>query len=353
MGRNGVLGTRKDVDAAQVRRAVEVLMRGGLVAFPTETVYGLGADADWPDAVAAIFRAKGRPRAHPLIIHVAQAGAAERWAREIPPSARVLMYQFWPGPLTLILPRSPRATDLITGGQDTVGVRCPADPWAQSLLHAFCAARGDDAAAIAAPSANRYGRISPTCAEHVRADLGEKPDGMVDFILDGGVSALGIESTIVDFAVGEARILRPGSIGRERIGAALGSAVRIGADTDCAPRTPGRAAGHYAPRKPLELVAATDLAVRAAALRPLPLGVMAPPGALVPLLADNVVMRLTAATAPQDYAHFLYDRLRQLDASAAERLLVVVPPSGELWEAIHDRLRRAAAGSDSRIPEAD
>ncbi|HXY22363.1 MAG TPA: L-threonylcarbamoyladenylate synthase [Burkholderiaceae bacterium] len=341
------------VDAATVRRAVEVLLRGGLVAFPTETVYGLGADADQPRAVAAIFQAKGRPKAHPLIVHVAQAGAVQRWARQIPTPAHELMRRFWPGPLTLVLPRSARATDLLTGGQDTVALRCPANVWAQSLIRGLSAARGDESAAIAAPSANRYGRISPTSAAHVRADLGEKPDGLVDYIIDGGATELGIESTIVDFAGEGTRILRPGSIDRAQIAAAIGEEVQVAAETVTTPRVSGRVSGHYAPSKPLELVEPRNLAARVKSLQPLALGVLAPQELLVQLNAADLAMTIAAALAPQEYAHWLYEHLRALDASAAQRLLIAVPPSGEAWEAVHDRLRRAAAGSDGRIIDAD
>ena len=351
---SGTQATAGDgVDAATVRRAVEVLLHGGLVAFPTETVYGLGADADQPQAVAAIFRAKGRPATHPLIIHLARAAAVQRWARQIPSPAQKLINRFWPGPLTVVLPRGARATDLLTGGQDTVGLRCPANAWAQSLIRGLCAARGDDAAAIAAPSANRYGRISPTRAAHVRADLGEKPDGSVDFIIDGGESTLGIESTIVDFVAGNARILRPGSISRSQIAAAVGGPVQIAADVAKTPRVSGRVSGHYAPTKPLELVAPVDLIDRARALQPQALGILAPSEQLTRLGATNLALGIAAPAAPQDYAHALYDHLRQLDASAAARLLVAAPPSGELWDAVHDRLRRAAAGSEGRIIDAD
>jgi L-threonylcarbamoyladenylate synthase len=338
-------------DAVAIARAVDVLMHGGLVAFPTETVYGLGADADRDDAVAAIFRAKGRPRAHPLILHVAQPGALHAWAREVPRAAQALVEAFWPGPLTLILPRAPRARDAVTGGQDTVGVRCPSHPWAAALLREFCRARGDEAAAVAAPSANRYGRISPTSAAHVRADLGEKPGGAVDYILDGGRCPLGIESTIVDFAAGTARVLRPGSIRREQIAAVLGGQVDAAREGDSAPRVSGRVAGHYAPRKPLELVAPDALAARAAALQPARLAVLAPAG--VALSAVGVVLRLEAAAAPEAYAHALYEQLRRLDASAAERLLIAMPPVGPCWDAVHDRLRRAAAGSEGPAAEID
>jgi len=341
------------VDAATVRHAVEVLLRGGLVAFPTETVYGLGADADQPQAIAAIFHAKGRPKAHPLIVHVAQAGAVHGWARQIPAPAQVLMRCFWPGPLTLVLPRAARATDLLTGGQDTIGLRCPANTWAQSLIRGLCAARADESAAIAAPSANRYGRISPTRAAHVRADLGEKPDGLVDFIIDGGATALGIESTIVDFVGDVARILRPGSIDRAQIAAVVGEDVAIAAEREAAPRVSGRVSGHYAPSKPLELVEPGELLGRAKALQPLALGVLAPQELLGKLQAQCLAMAIAAAATSEEYARLLYEHLRTLDASAAQRLLVTVPPRGASWEAVHDRLRRAAAGSDARIIDAD
>jgi L-threonylcarbamoyladenylate synthase len=336
------------VDAAAIRRATTALLRGGLVALPTETVYGLAADADQPDAVAAIFDAKGRPRDHPLILHVIDAVAAEQWARDLPPAARVLMNRFWPGPLTLILRRSPRACDLVTGGQDTVGLRCPAGPWAQALLRDFGAARGDPAAALAAPSANRYGRISPTTAAHVRADLGEKPHGLVDVILDGGASALGIESTIVDCTQSVARILRPGSIGRQQISAAVGGAVAVASDDTVAPRVSGRVAGHYAPRTPLECLAPERLGARATALHPARIGMLAPETALAQLPLSgpgSIELGIAAAALPQDYARALYAHLRRLDAAGLDRILVAAPPATEAWNAINDRLHRAAAGS--------
>ena len=337
------------VDPDAIQRATAALLRGGLVALPTETVYGLAADADQPAAVAAIFDAKGRPRVHPLILHVADAGAAAAWARDIPPAARSLMDRFWPGPLTLILWRSARASDLVTGAQDTVGLRCPAGPWAQALLRSYGAARGDPAVALAAPSANRYGRISPTRAAHVRADLGEKPLGLVDVILDGGASALGIESTIVDCTQAVPRILRPGSIGREQIAAAVGGAIAVAEDDAVAPRVSGRVAGHYAPRKPLELVAGSELGARAAALHPLRVGALAPPDLLAMLPASgpgSVALGVAAAALPGDYARALYAHLRSLDDAPVDRMLVAAPPSTEAWGAINDRLRRAAAGSE-------
>jgi L-threonylcarbamoyladenylate synthase len=338
---------------AQLHQAVEVLLGGGLVAFPTETVYGLGADADQATAVASIFGAKGRPPAHPLIVHIARADAVASWASVIPEAAQVLMERFWPGPLTLILPRTARASDVVTGGQATVGLRCPAHPWAQALLQAFGAARGDPTVALAAPSANRYGRISATSAEHVRADLGLKPGGRLDLILDGGACTLGIESTIVDFAAGAARILRPGSIRAEQIRMALGEVLERATDQEAAPRTSGRVAGHYAPGKPLELVAMGALAARIGALGAPRLAVLAPPDARLGVADSALAMRLTASTEAEAYGRELYEHLHRFDAGHAQVLLVAQPPQGERWVAILDRLGRAAVGSAGPVPEAD
>jgi L-threonylcarbamoyladenylate synthase len=340
-------------DPALLRRAVDVLCRGGLVAFPTETVYGLGADADSKIAVEGIFRAKGRPPSHPLIVHLAEPAAADAWAADVPREARVLMQRLWPGPLTFVLPRSARAVDAVTGGQPTVGLRCPSHPWAQALLRAFCAARGDAGAGVAAPSANRYGRISPTSAAHVRADLGERPNGSVDLILDGGSCPLGIESTIVDFPGGATRILRPGSIDAGRIAALLGSAVRVAADAEDAPRASGRLRAHYAPAKRLELVAPKELAARVRELGAARVAVLAPAAARLGESGEAPALWLIASADPQDYAHDLYEYLHRLDASAAQVLLVALPPRGDRWTAIHDRLARAAAGASAAIPDAD
>lgn len=339
---------QRRVDPQALQRAVAALLRGGLVGLPTETVYGLAADADQPAAVAAIFDAKGRPRGHPLILHVADAAAAAAWARECTPAAQTLIARFWPGPLTLVLPRAPRAADIVTGGQDSVGLRCPAHPWAQALLRAYAAARGDAAVALAAPSANRYGRISPTRAEHVRSDLGEKPAGRVDVILDAGPCPLGIESTIVDCTGPAPRILRPGSISRVALAAALGAPVAVAGEGETAPRVSGRVAGHYAPRTPLELIAPAQLIERCAELAPRRLGVLAPAVLLARLHdapAGQRVVALDASGDPQHYAQALYTQLRRLDDSGVERLLIALPPSGSDWDGINDRLRRAAVGS--------
>jgi L-threonylcarbamoyladenylate synthase len=332
------------VDALAIGRATAVLLRGGLVAFPTETVYGLGADADDVEAVRAIFAAKGRPADHPVIVHVADRAAIDAWSDRAPDAARQLARKFWPGPLTLVLPRSARAHDALTGGQASVGLRCPAHPWARALLAAFCAARGDADAALAAPSANSFGRISPTTAAHVRADLGEKPAGGVDLILDGGPCPVGIESTIVDLSADAPRLLRHGSITRRQIEETIGCPVHdAGAE---APRASGGLKSHYAPRLPLELVPATRLPARINALRGVRIAVLAPAAALLDWPA-HVVLRLVAPAGAAQYARRLYALLHQLDQSGAGRIVVAAPPQGEDWEAVHDRLRRAAAEAES------
>ncbi len=340
------------VDSARIALAVRTLERAALVAFPTETVYGLGADADRADALRTIFRVKGRPADHPLIVHLASPAAVGAWAREVPPAAQRLIDAFWPGPLTLVLPRSGRALDLVTGGQDTVGLRCPSHPWAQALLQSFAAARADAAAAVAAPSANRYGHLSPTCAEHVREDLGEGP-GRVELILDGGACPLGIESTIVDFPMGRARVLRPGSIRADQLQAVLGEPAPSPDETPAAPRVSGRVAGHYAPRTPLELVDSHQLARRLEALQAQAVGVLGMRHTLRRVVTAGARMVLEAHEEPERYAHDLYDQLHRLDRSHLDRLLVELPPQGPAWEAVHDRLVRAATGSGGGLDDAD
>jgi L-threonylcarbamoyladenylate synthase len=326
-------------DAALIARAAQILRSGGLVAFPTETVYGLGAAADQPEAVRRIFAAKGRPADHPVIVHVPDAAAIDPWARTVPEGARRLAQHFWPGPLTLVLPRTARAHDLITGGQDSVGLRCPAHPWARALLAAV-------GGAIAAPSANSFGRISPTTAAHVRADLGEAPQGKVDCILDGGPCPVGIESTIVDFTSDSPRLLRPGSITRAQLEGVLGVAVPD-AGTH-APRASGRLDSHYAPRTPLLLVPAAGLAAAINARRGERLGILAPAAALLDA-SPQVVLRLIAPASAEDYARRLYAMLHELDASGADTLLVAQPPRGPDWDGVHDRLRRAATHDPAAV----
>lgn len=322
------------VDAEAIARAVEVLRCGGLVAMPTETVYGLAADAANEAAVRAIFAAKGRPADHPVIVHIPDAAAMHHWAAEVPAAANALAAAFWPGPLTMVLKRSAVASDLITGGQDTVGLRCPSHPWAQALLKAF-------GAGVAAPSANRFGRISPTSARHVIEELGLKPDGVVDQVLDGGSCPVGIESTIVDLSGPTPRLLRPGAVTREQLEGVLG--VPIGSTEVGAPRASGSLEKHYAPRTPLELAPVGEIGDRVAAASPQAVAVLAPDWAVGS--EPNLKLHLLAADRPSDYARTLYENLRRLDASGAARLIVAEPPAGPEWEAVRDRLKRASAGS--------
>ena len=319
---------------AEIHRAAALLRSGGLVAFPTETVYGLGADARNPAAVARIFAAKGRPQDHPVIVHVPDLGYLARWAREVPDTALALARAFWPGPLTLILKRAPGVPDAVTGGQDSVGLRAPAHPVAQALLAAFVGeAGGRRFDGIAAPSANKFGRISPTTAEHVRADLG----GEVDMILDGGACEVGIESTIVDCSRGEPVLLRPGRIGAADIARVAGVAPRA-ADRE-APRAPGALQSHYAPRHPMRLVSAGDWE-RSLAAAPRARAVLAlraqPHG-------DASLRWIVMPADPARYGHDLYASLHALDACDCELILVEAPPERPGWEAVRDRLTRAAA----------
>ena len=240
----------------EVRHAVEVLERGGLIGLPTETVYGLAADASNPAAVARIFAAKGRPADHPVIVHVAESSDMPAWAIDIPDSARRLAAAFWPGPMTLILKRAAHVLDAVTGGQDTVGLRVPSHPVARGVLAAFAAGRAGRPAGVAAPSANKFGRVSPTTAAHVRSEFGDA----VDLVLEGGQSDVGIESTIVDCTSEPVRILRPGRITAEQVSAVLGSPVAEHAAKAQAPRVSGSLDAHYAPATRTQLVAAGELA---------------------------------------------------------------------------------------------
>lgn len=330
-------------------RALQLIQAGELVAFPTETVYGLGADASNAAAVAKIFAAKGRPADHPLIVHLPGADALERWARDIPDAARKLAAAFWPGPLTLILKRQAGVLDAVTGGQDTVGLRVPDHRLALALLRAFGA---EDHGGIAAPSANRYGRISPTSAAHVREELGDR----VAMILDGGPCNVGIESTIVDLSGCAARILRPGAIGREALERVLGMALAEpmgggATNGECAstPRVSGSLAAHYAPRTPLRLVPAADLVAELdvesqAGRRCAVLARTAPRPAELP---ECVLWRAAGSDAAR-YAHDLYATLRRFDAAQCAIILVETPPVEDAWGAVYDRLRRAACGSGER-----
>ncbi|MEW6314022.1 MAG: L-threonylcarbamoyladenylate synthase [Pseudomonadota bacterium] len=313
---------------AGIDQAVAILRDGGLVAFPTETVYGLGADASNPQAVAKIFAAKGRPVDHPVIVHVADAAQLAQWAREVPPAVYRLAQQFWPGPLTLILRRAAHVSDFVTGGQDSVGLRVPAHPLALQLLKAF-------GGGIAAPSANRFGRISPTTAQHVRDELGNS----VDMVLDGGACQVGIESTIVDLSGDAPALLRPGKISAAELETVLG--MPLAAPQKYSPRVSGSLASHYAPHTPMRLLATDALLVEAQRR------LMQGQRVAVLLLSRSAVLHgATLVHAPDDalaYAHDLYANLRSLDAARCDILLVEVPPQTQEWLAVNDRLKRAAA----------
>ena len=292
------------------------------MAFPTETVYGLGADASSASAMAKLYAVKRRPADHPVIVHFASADAAFGWAREVPESAPKLAKAFWPGPLTLVLKRSQKAQDFVTGGQDTVGLRLPSHPLARELLQLF--GRG-----VAAPSANRFGRVSPTTAAHVRADLGAD----VDLVLEGGPTEVGIESTIVDLSGAGPVLLRPGRISRQELEQVVGSAVLE--KSAGSPRHSGGLERHYAPRTPARLVPAYDLDNEIARLKE-----------KVAVLAfsrpdERVDYWLRMPRDPRAYAQKLYAALRQLDTAGCAEILIEAPPEAPGWAAVGDRLKRA------------
>ena len=316
----------------EIDQAVEALRQGEVVAFPTETVYGLGADASNPDAVRKIFELKGRPATHPLIVHIEHPRALERWALSVPPAAAALAEKFWPGPLTLILRRAPAVDLAITGGQDTVAVRVPGHPVAQQLLRAF-------GSGIAAPSANRFGRISPTRPDHVRDEFGDD----VRIVLDGGDCKIGLESTIVSCVDTVPRILRPGSLTPTQLRTVVPD-LQAGPDNG-APRVPGSDAKHYAPRTSLSIVASRTLEdvvgqltenrekIAVLATRP-------------PRVANKYMTWINAGRRADVYGRELYVNLRTLDKSGAQEILVEEVPAGEAWDAVRDRLHRAASAEN-------
>jgi L-threonylcarbamoyladenylate synthase len=310
----------------EIEKAVETLRAGDLVVFPTETVYGLGANAANPAAVRKIFEVKGRPADHPVIVHLDNPRYLHRWVSEVPPAAERLAAMFWPGPLTLILPKAESVNDVVTGGQDSIGIRIPSHPMALQLLTAF-------GGGIAAPSANRYGRLSPTKPEHVRDELGDA----VHVILDGGDSPIGLESTIVSCLNNEVRMLRPGYITRSQIAQVVGDLVAGGV----APRVPGDRVLHYAPSTPLEIVGSDDLEAKAGEVvaRQEKVAVLA---MRPPLHTKRYMTWINAGKKPDTYAHNLYNHLRTLDRAGCVRILVQELPPDERWAAILDRLQRAS-----------
>jgi L-threonylcarbamoyladenylate synthase len=316
---------------ADLEAAVDALRDGELVAFPTETVYGLGANASDPAAVRKVFELKDRPPSHPVIVHIDQQKYLKRWARELSPAAQKLADAFWPGPLTLVLPRAEAVHDAVTGGQDSVAIRIPSHPMARQLLDAF-------GGGIAAPSANRFGRLSATRAEHVQDEFGDA----VKVILDGGECQVGLESTIVSCLDDSVRLLRPGSITLGALRATVGE-VLIGAD-HAAPRVPGSMAAHYAPGTPLTLVPGGELDALAESLSEggQRIAVLA---LRLPLKTYQYVTWVNAGNRAQAFGHDLYANLRTLDKAGCARILVQEVPGDERWDAIRDRLARAAVGA--------
>jgi L-threonylcarbamoyladenylate synthase len=327
---------------ADIAQAAQALLEGQLLGLPTETVYGLAANATNDAAVAKIFVAKGRPANHPLIVHVASRSQVAFFATQVPEFAQALMAAFWPGPLTLILPRQSGVATASAGGQDSIGLRCPSHPVAQTLLQA-CLRLG--VLGVSAPSANRFGRVSPTTAAHVQSELGSDL-----LILDGGACDVGIESTIIDCTRGEPVLLRPGQVTRAQIAKACGRAV-LDKDTpqmvmgQAAPRASGTLESHYAPRAKVRLMSADDIAHKLQALGPHAnnLGVWS---AERPTneegLGAGVLWRQQAATADQA-AHDLFSVLRDLDTRGVTQIWVQLPPDTPEWEGVRDRLQRAAA----------
>lgn len=325
--------------ASEIEAAVQALRDGDLVAFPTETVYGLGANAQNPAAVRRIFELKGRPANHPVIVHLDSPRYLHRWVREVPEAATKLAERFWPGPMTLVLPRNANVHDVVTGGQDTVAVRVPSHPMAQQLLTAF-------GGGIAAPSANRYGRLSPTRAEHVRDEFGDA----VRVILDGGECQIGLESTIVAFEGERARLLRPGAVTLAQLKEVLGEVLTAAGGE--LPRTPGSTSTHYAPRTPMQIVPQDEIDARASTL--------SEGGQRIAVLAQRLPLRtypyvtwINAGRRAEAYGHDLYANLRTLDKAGCALILVQDVPPEPRWDTIRDRLRRGAApGTAGDEPEA-
>lgn len=327
-------------DTAAIQAAAHQLEQGELVAFPTETVYGLGADAENPQAVAKIYAAKGRPSNHPVIVHLAPEADISYWAQAIPAEARKLIDAFWPGPLTLILKRAAHIPDTVSGGQDSIGLRCPSHPVAQALLRAFKHGKGG----VAAPSANKFGHVSPTTAQHVRDEFGDGPESPLACILDGGQSEVGIESTILDLSRMASHgpvLLRPGHISAARIADVIGVEPRM--PDAAAPRASGTLEAHYAPSTPVALVEPAQLeeSLQRLAIAGRNVALIR---RLQPLMTD-VDAQLCLPADPAGYAHDLYAALRAMDGAGGDIILVEALPVSNEWQGVNDRLRRAAHDS--------
>jgi len=322
---------------AAIEQAVHALAAGELVAFPTETVYGLGADAGNDAAVAKIFTAKGRPSDHPLIVHVPDPSAIALFASHVPAFAHKLVQAFWPGPLTLILKRRAGIAAAAAGGQDSIGLRCPAHPVAHALLVA-CAQARPPVAGLAGPSANKFGRVSPTTAEHVQAEFGDSLP-----VLDGGPCRVGIESTIVDCTRGAPVLLRPGVLTREALEAACGQPLRSPGELQQEPpRASGTLLAHYAPDAPVRLMDANALQTALDLLGSEASGIAIYSRAIVRTPSGKVLRRRMPDDAAET-ARQLFAVLREFDAQGARLIWVETPPEGAEWDGVRDRLQRAAA----------
>ena len=320
--------------AAHINAAVRLLRIGQVVSFPTETVYGLGGDARSTVALKRIFQLKGRPADHPLIVHLADPAQLNDWARDIPAAAWKLAARFWPGPLTLILKKAAGVLPLVTGGQDTIGVRIPAHPVALELLRAFDGG-------LAAPSANRFGRVSPTCPEHVREEFADK----IPLVLDGGCCRVGVESTILSLVADEPVVLRPGGVSITELADVLGSRPSTQDSLSGGIRAPGLLTSHYATRTPLHVINGPGLWLQIDHFHRQGMRVAG-------MILDHSMLNMshhqrshiiTMPSNPQAYARGLYRAMRDLDSGKYDLLLVEAPPQTEAWSAINNRLQRAAA----------
>lgn len=309
-----------------IHQAVSILRRGGLVAIPTETVYGLAADAENPAAIDAIFKAKQRPHSHPLIVHIASTDQLSHWARDISPLALKLANTFWPGPLTLILKKQPQVLDIVTGGQDTVGIRIPKHPVALAVLREF-------GGGLAAPSANQFTHVSPTTAAAVREELGDR----IDMILEGGNCEVGVESTILDVSGETPVILRPGMLSASVLSKVAGVAIETKRQDHPGPRVPGMHHLHYAPATITQVLTDDELIQRKGSVQPV--AVITWNDIAVPV-NNTTIIRLSSD--PAQYAHDLYKTLRELDHQSFQRILIQAVPLTPEWAAIRDRLEKAS-----------
>ncbi|WP_302944976.1 L-threonylcarbamoyladenylate synthase [Turicimonas muris] len=327
------------LDNDLLQKAIKILDDGGLVGIPTETVYGLAADAENQEAVQSIYKAKNRPSNHPLIVHLANAKAIPRWVSDFNEDAKKLTDTFWPGPLTIILKKSDVAKDFVTGGQDTVALRCPSHPIAHRLLEIFDRGQGKG---LAAPSANSFGRISPSTAQHVRDDLGEKPEGKVDLIIDGGPCEVGIESTILDLSGDSPRILREGAIDSDQISSVIGKPVMHGTVYN-SPRVSGTLKSHYAPKHKMEMVSVQDLPGRTQFLaRQFKTFGLIAPEKIARRFKPVSEKTFAYSSVPELSAH-LYQWMHDLDKEDIDRIFVVPPEYSPSSAGVLDRLTRASA----------